>query len=63
MISVPAFVVAGAKPNPNAQIAKAITPNFFHMIDIPPLVSRIEHRERRTVAPRPEENYEVKIKN
>jgi hypothetical protein len=40
-ISVPAFE-RGAKTNPNARTANAITLNFFHMIVIPPVLSRIE---------------------
>jgi hypothetical protein len=40
-ISVPAFE-RGAEPNPNARTANAVTLNFFHMIVIPAVVSRIE---------------------
>ena len=50
MMSVPAFVVAGAKPNPDAQIAKAITPNVFHMIIVSVWLLEIKPNKTREVA-------------
>jgi len=48
-ISVPAFE-RGAEANPNARTANAVTLDFFHMIIVPPVISRIEPTTHHEVA-------------